>query len=81
MDVQYCHRHFGKDLTFWGALGSQSTLALGTPDDCRREAQHRLELFHAGGYILAPAGAAPTETPAENLAAIIEVAKAQLPAS
>jgi hypothetical protein len=31
-----------------------------------------------GGYILAPAGAAPAETPAENIAAIVETAKGQL---
>ena len=78
MDVQYCHHHFGQDLSFWGALGSQSTLAIGTPADCRREAQHRLSLFHSGGYILAPAGAAPTETPPENHAAIVELAQSQL---
>ena len=31
-DVIRCRREFGEDITFWGALGSQSTLPLGTPD-------------------------------------------------
>lgn len=44
----------------------------------RREVKARLALFKDGGYILAPAGAAPAETPAENIAAIVEVARAQL---
>jgi len=78
MDVEFCQREYGKDLTFWGGLGSQSTLPLGTPDDVKREVRDRLELFHDGGYILAPAGAAPADTPAENIAAIVEVARAQL---
>lgn len=78
MDVAYCQREFGRDLSFWGGLGSQSTLPKGTPEDCRREVRDRLKLFERGGYILAPAGAAPTETPAENLAAIAEAAHAQL---
>jgi uroporphyrinogen decarboxylase len=78
MDVSFCRREYGKDLTFWGGLGSQSTLPNGTPDDVRREVRDRLQLFHDGGYILAPAGAAPAETPAENIAAIVAVANAQL---
>jgi uroporphyrinogen decarboxylase len=78
MDVERCRREYGKYLTFWGGLGSQSTLPRGTPDDVRREVKQRLELFRDGGYILAPAGAAPAETPAENIAAIVETAKAQL---
>lgn len=78
MDVAYCQREYGKNLTFWGGLGSQSTLPYGTPDDVRREVQARLVLFHDGGYILAPAGAAPAETPAENIMAIAEVARSQL---
>ncbi len=34
-DVAGCRREFGADLTFWGALGSQSTLPNGTPADVR----------------------------------------------
>ncbi len=78
MDVAHCQREFGRDLTFWGGIGSQSTIPRGTADDNRREARLRLRQFAAGGYILAPSGAAPTETPVENIAAIVEVAKAQL---
>ena len=77
-DVARCRREFGADITFWGALGSQSTLPLGTADEVRREVRERIDLFHDGGYILAPAGAAPAETPAENIVAIAEEARAQL---
>ncbi len=78
MDVAFCQREYGRDLTFWGGLGSQSTLPNGSPADARREALERLALFKDGGYILAPAGAAPAETPAENIAAIVEAARSQL---
>ena len=78
MDVRFCQREYGEQLTFWGGLGSQSTLPRGTPEDVRREVGSRLELFKGGGYILAPAGAAPAETPPENISAIVETAKAQL---
>jgi uroporphyrinogen decarboxylase len=78
MDVAFCQREFGKNLTFWGGLGSQSTIPNGTAGENRREARQRLDLFRNGGYILAPAGAAPTETPVENIVAIVETAKEQL---
>jgi uroporphyrinogen decarboxylase len=77
MDVAFCQREYGQDLTFWGGLGSQSTLPKGNPSDVRYEVRNRLELFRAGGYVLAPAGAAPAETPAENIAAIVEEEHAQ----
>jgi uroporphyrinogen decarboxylase len=78
MDVSYCKQEFGNHITFWGGLGSQSTLPLGNPEDVKREVRHRLNIFKNGGYILAPAGAAPAETPPENIAAIVEVAFEQL---
>ena len=78
MDVCFCQREYGRDLTFWGGLGSQSTIPLGTPEDVRREVQGRLALFREGGYILAPAGAVPTDAPVENVVAIIEEAFGQL---
>lgn len=77
MDVAFCRREYGKDLSFWGGLGSQSTLPLGTPQDNARSARQMLDLFAGGGYILAPAGAAPTETPPENIAAVVDVARGQ----
>jgi len=78
MDVVACRRDFGKDLAFWGGLGSQRSIPHGSADDNARAARRMLDLFAGGGYILAPAGAAPAETPPENLAAIVEVAQAQL---
>jgi len=63
MNVEYCRKEFGRDLTFWGGLGSQSTIPHGTADDNRREARQRLQQFAAGGYILAPSGAARPKRP------------------
>lgn len=79
MDVAAVKRDFGRDITFWGGLGTQTTLPLGTPDAVRREVSDRIELFQRdGGYILAPAGAISPETPVENVVAFIESAQAQL---
>jgi uroporphyrinogen decarboxylase len=66
-------REFGADLTFWGGLGSQSTIPFGTPESIRAEvAKLRREMARGGGYILSPAKALMLDTPAENAAALIE---------
>jgi uroporphyrinogen decarboxylase len=78
MDVRVARRDFGKDITFWGGLGTQSTLPFGTPDDVRREVRERIELFADGGYILAPAGAISPDTPLENVVALIVAAREQM---
>lgn len=66
-------RQFGSDLTFWGGLGSQSTIPFGTPDTIRAEvARLRTEMGKGGGYILSPAKALMQDTPTANAAALVE---------
>jgi uroporphyrinogen decarboxylase len=77
MDIDKAKRDFGRQICFWGGLGTQTTLPLGSPEDVRREVINRIELFLDGGYILAPAGSISPETPIENVVAFIETAQAQ----
>ncbi len=71
-------KRFGAHLTFWGGLGSQSTLPFGAPDDVRAEVGRLCrEMGRGGGYILAPAKALQTDTPAANAAAAVESFVAQ----
>lgn len=79
MDVDYCKKEYGQHIAFWGGLASQSTIPNGTPEQNRDEALRMLDLFSEGGYIMAPAGAAPPETPVENIEAILDAAKKQFP--
>ena len=66
-------RQFGSSLTFWGGLGSQSTIPFGTPETIRSEvAKLRQEMGKGGGYILSPAKALMVDTPAVNAAALVE---------
>ena len=75
MDVARVKREYGKDLTLYGGLGSQSTIPLGSVADVLDEARARLELLGKdGGYIFGPAGAIPTEAPTENVVALIDFA-------
>jgi uroporphyrinogen decarboxylase len=66
-------RKFGDRLTFWGGLGSQSTIPFGTPDEIRAEVVRLCrEMGRGGGYILSPAKDLQPETPTENAAALVE---------
>lgn len=66
-------RRFGSHITFWGGLGSQSTIPFETPARIKEEVAHLCEdMGHNGGYILAPAKALQPETPTENAAAVVE---------
>ena len=66
-------KRWGDKITFWGCLGSQSTIPFGTPADIRGEVRHLCkEMGRGGGFILAPAKSLQPETPTENAAAVVE---------
>lgn len=64
---------FGSEITFWGGLGSQSTIPYSTPQEVKLVVQHLVEeMGKGGGYILAPAKGIQPGTPVENMAALVE---------
>ncbi|NLX35165.1 MAG: hypothetical protein GXY68_00565 [Chloroflexi bacterium] len=66
-------RKYGDEITFWGGLGSQSTVPFGSPAEIRAEVGRLCQhMTRGGGYILAPAKALQPETPTLNAAAVVE---------
>ena len=64
---------YGPRITFWGALGSQSTVPFGTPEQIKDEVGRLCrEMGRGGGYILAPSKSLQPETPTLNAAAVVE---------
>jgi len=64
---------YGDRITFWGGLGSQSTIPFGTPDEIKAEvARLCREMGRGGGYVLCPAKPLQPGTPTENAAAVVE---------
>jgi uroporphyrinogen decarboxylase len=64
---------WGDKITFWGGLGSQSTIPFGTPATIRTEVEQlRQRMAVGGGYILAPAKPLRPETPTANAVAVVE---------
>ena len=66
-------RRWGDKITFWGCLGSQSSIPFASPDALHVEITRLQQIMgDGGGYILAPAKPLQPETPTENAAAILE---------
>ena len=64
---------WGRRISFWGCLGSQSVLDAGTPAEIRNEILRLRDLFKEdGGYILAPAKPLFNEMPVDKAVAVIE---------
>jgi uroporphyrinogen decarboxylase len=73
MDPYDLKKQYSQEITFWGGLGSQTTIPFGTPKDIHGEVQKLCrEMGKGGGYILAPSKALQPETPTENAAAVVE---------
>ena len=66
-------KKWGDKITFWGGLGSQSTIPFGTPEQIKAEVRRlRMEMGKGGGYILALAKPLQLETPTQNAVAVLE---------
>ena len=64
---------FGGRMAFWGGVGTQRLLALGTPAEIRAEvARLSWDMGVGGGYVLAAAKPLLPEVPTENAAAFVE---------
>jgi len=73
MNPYQLKKRWGDKITFWGCLGSQSTIQFGTPDQIRNEVRKLCrEMGKGGGYILAPAKSIQPGTPLENAIAVFE---------
>ena len=67
-------REFGRDLTFFGAISSQTTLPFSTPDGVRAEVRERIRVLGAGGggYIASPDHTVLKGVPPENVVALYD---------
>ena len=71
---------YGNHLTFWGGISTQQTLPFGSPEEVRTEARRVRDLLSQGsGHIFAPAQEIQGDVPAQNILALLEVAR-EMPA-
>ncbi len=74
MDPFLLKERYGDALTFWGGgIDTQQTLPFGTPEEVRKEAASRLEIFsQQGGYVFTTIHNVQANTPVKNLEALLE---------
>ncbi|MFH1572203.1 MAG: uroporphyrinogen decarboxylase family protein [Gemmatimonadota bacterium] len=76
MDLTFLKETYGDRLAWWGGLSTQQTLPFGTPEEVQVEARRvRALLSRGGGCIFAPAQEIQGDVPAENILALLEVAR------
>jgi len=73
MDPAKVKREFGDKISFWGTVGVQSTLSLGSPDEVKKVIKERIETVGVGGgFIIAPAHTLESDVPWKNILAFFE---------
>ena len=73
MDPAQLKIEYGDRLAFWGAIGTQSTMPFGTPEQVRAVVKERIETVgQGGGFLIAPSHVLEPEVPWENVIAFIK---------
>jgi uroporphyrinogen decarboxylase len=73
MDPAKLKQAYGDKLSFWGTIGTQTTMPFGTPDDVRNEVRERIATVgKGGGLFLAPSHILEPEVPWVNIEAFVE---------
>lgn len=73
MDPVQIKELYGNHLSFWGTLGTQTTLPYGTPKDVKRTCRYLIETVgKGGGLFLAPTHMIEPDVPWENVQAFLD---------
>ena len=75
-DLEAIGKEYGGKISFWGGIGTQTTMPFGTPEDVRNAVQSvRANLGSKGGLLLAPSHILEPEVPWENVVAFVDAAR------
>jgi len=73
MSFEDIHRQYGNKISFWGTIGTQTTMPFGTPEDVRREVLRNLNIAgEKGGLLCTPTHLLEPEVPYENILAYVK---------
>ena len=76
MDPAELKRLHGDRLSFWGTVGTQTTMPFGTPEEVRRVIAERIRTAGKnGGLLLAPTHVLEPDVPWENVVAFVEAVR------
>lgn len=76
MDPARLKRMYGDRLAFWGTIGTQTTMPLGSPAEVKETVKERIRTVgQGGGLVLAPTHSINPDVPWENIVAFYEAAE------
>lgn len=76
MDFAEIHAEFGDRLSFWGTIGTQTTMPFGTPEEVREMVFRNLEIAgDKGGLFCTPTHLLEPEVPWENIEAYVQACR------
>jgi len=76
MDFAAIHAEFGDRLSFWGAIGTQSTMPFGAPEEIKREVWKNLDIAgEKGGLWCTPTHILEPEVPWHNILAYVQACR------
>ncbi len=74
-DTRGLKARYGRDLTFWGGIDTQSVLSFGRPEQVKEEVRRRIDdLAPNGGFVLSAVHNIRPEVKPENICALFEAA-------
>ncbi len=73
LDLVAVKKNFGDRLSFWGGVGTQTTMPFGSPAEVKQTVKRVIEILGAGGgLVIAPTHALQPDVPWENIVAFFE---------
>jgi uroporphyrinogen decarboxylase len=76
MDPALVKKEYGEKLSFWGTMGTQTTLPFGTPKDVEETVKQMIKTAgQGGGLVLAPTHTIEPDVPWENIEAFVNAVK------
>ena len=75
-DLTEIGRRFGDRISFWGGIGTQTTMPYARPEEVREKVQEvQAQLGKRGGLLIAPSHILEPEVPWENVLAFVEAVR------
>jgi uroporphyrinogen decarboxylase len=76
MDPVNLKKEYGDSLSFWGTIGTQTTMPFGTPTDIEEKVREMIQTVgKGGGLLISPTHVIEPEVPWKNIIAFVEAAK------
>jgi hypothetical protein len=76
VDPVLLKQQYGDKLSFWGTIGTQTTMPFGTPEEVRETVRHMIETVgKGGGLVIAPTHLLEPEVPWENIEALVKAVR------